>query len=322
MLTPSWTSAKNMGKLAQLAMQVTSPTLLSNYASMLEMQHKYEEALRCYSRAKDAVNQTKLYLSLSKIDEALTVVRESRSREAAKLVAVYFERLGDSKTILEFYVLADMKNEACSLAKNSGLLAEYVELLGEQATTDDYVTAATFYEQRKESLLAGKFFMLAERYEPALAHFLRSGSPASLELAIDLVGKAKNDNLTHELIAYLMSGSGRAEEGSSFPANRDPKYIFKLYMSLGQFREAARTALIIAKEEWVSGSYRAARDLLFSTYQHLWQSGHHVPSQMRHMLMLLQSYLLVKARDSPFSIRLRLVVDQSRSFSLWINCTL
>ena len=38
-------------------------------------------------------------------------------------------------------------------------------------------------------------------------------------------------------------------------------------MSLKQYREAARTAIIIAKEDQASGSYRAAHDVLFEMYQ-------------------------------------------------------
>ena len=42
-------------------------------------------------------------------------------------------------------------------------------------------------------------------------------------------------------------------------------------MSLKQYREAARTAIIIAKEDQASGSYRTAHDVLFEMYQVLYQ---------------------------------------------------
>jgi len=34
---------------------------------------------------------------------------------------------------------------------------------------------------------------------------------------------------------------------------KDAKYLFRLYMALKQYREAARTAIIIAREEQCSG---------------------------------------------------------------------
>ena len=37
-------------------------------------------------------------------------------------------------------------------------------------------------------------------------------------------------------------------------------------MSLGQYREAARTAVIIAREDQAAGNYRNAHDVLFNMY--------------------------------------------------------
>ena len=54
--------------------------------------------------------------------------------------------------------------------------------------------------------------------------------------------------LTHQLMDYLMG------EFDNEP--KDAKYLFKLYMALSQFREAAKTAVIIAREEQNSGQYQ------------------------------------------------------------------
>ncbi|KNE64085.1 hypothetical protein AMAG_09147 [Allomyces macrogynus ATCC 38327] len=302
---------KNLGKLQPIIKHVQTPTYLSEYGRLLEAQQRPEEALAAYERANDAASQTRVFLALSRIDEAVAVVRASRSRDAAKQVAEYLARLGDAKTVLEFYLLADMKSEAYARAKDAGLLGEYVDLLGSDATADERLAAATHYEQKRDSFRAGKYYLKAHQFEAALAHLLRSGTRAALDLAIETVGQAKNDVLTHELIAYLMSGGmapgglatvvppgdnvgGTGGDGSGPAPIRDPRYIFKLYMSLEQFREAARIAVIIAREEWVAGNYRAARDVLFETQRQLVAGKHHVPAQMRHMLLLLHSYILVK----------------------------
>ena len=65
-------------------------------------------------------------------------------------------------------------------------------------------------------------------------------------------------------------------------------------MSLKQYREAARTAIIIAKEDQTCGSYRAGHDVLFDMYQKLLQQKIKIPAEMAHNLMLLHSYILVK----------------------------
>ena len=58
---------------------------------------------------------------------------------------------------------------------------------------------------------------------------------------LEVVGKARSDMLTHTLIDYLMG----EEDGEP----KDPNYIFRLYMALGNFSQAAKTAVIIAKQE-------------------------------------------------------------------------
>ena len=52
-----------------------------------------------------------------------------------------------------------------------------------------------------------------------------------------------------------------------FFAFQEAKYLFRLYMALKQYREAARTAIIIAREDQNAGNYRNAHDVLFSMYR-------------------------------------------------------
>lgn len=44
---------------------------------------------------------------------------------------------------------------------------------------------------------------------------------------------------------------------------QDAKYLFKFYLAISQYREAARTAILIAKEDQAAGNYRNAHDVLF-----------------------------------------------------------
>ena len=48
---------------------------------------------------------------------------------------------------------------------------------------------------------------------------------------------------------------------------KDAKYLFRLYMAKGQYKEAAKTAIIIAREEQAQGNYRNAHDVLFNMHQ-------------------------------------------------------
>ena len=47
---------------------------------------------------------------------------------------------------------------------------------------------------------------------------------------------------------------------------QDAKYLFRLYMALEQYRDAARTAILIAREDQAAGNYRNAHDVLFYMY--------------------------------------------------------
>ncbi|XP_014673105.1 PREDICTED: WD repeat-containing protein 19-like [Priapulus caudatus] len=75
---------------------------------------------------------------------------------------------------------------------------------------------------------------------------------------------------------------------------QDAKYLFRLYMALQQYREAARTAIIIAREEQYNGNYRSAHDVLYSMYRELRLHGITVSTEMASNLMVLHSYILVK----------------------------
>ena len=83
-------------------------------------------------------------------------------------------------------------------------------------------------------------------------------SVLDLDKAIEVVGKARTDVLTHTLISFL---SGETDG--------DPKpkiYVFRLYLALGKFPQAAQMANGIARQELDQGRLRAAHEILFETY--------------------------------------------------------
>ena len=73
--------------------------------------------------------------------------------------------------------------------------------------------------------------------------------------------------------------------------------MFRLYVALKMHREAAKTAVIIAREEQARGQYRVAHDVLFGMYQELKSQGIKIPAEMTNNLMLIHSYLIVKVLD-------------------------
>lgn len=162
---------------------------------------------------------------------------------------------------------------------------------------------STYFEMKNELAQAGLFMLHAGNYTKAVRLLIKSRDTNAIDLAIKAVGQAKNDAITHEVIDYLMGEvdgvpkvllSITAHCTNDLNTIQDAKYIFKLYMALGQYKEAARTAIIIAKEEQGMGNYRAAHDLLLENYLQLRMHYGKIPAEIDRMLMIVHSYVLVK----------------------------
>lgn len=61
-------------------------------------------------------------------------------------------------------------------------------------------------------------------------------------------------------------------------------------------KEAAKIAIIIAREEQNRGAYRMAHRLLFEMQQELIHEKMKIPAELDSNLMLLHSYLIIKVR--------------------------
>ncbi|NXH92488.1 WDR19 protein, partial [Edolisoma coerulescens] len=282
---------KNWAKVGELLPHVSSPKIHLQYAKAKEADGRYAEAVIAYEHAKQWDNVIRLYLDhLNNPEKAVDIVRETQSLEGAKMVARFFLQLGDYGSAIQFLVMSKCNNEAFTLAQQHNKMEIYADIISSQGTTnEDYQSIALYFETEKKHFQAGKFFLLCGQYGRALRHFMKSPSTEdnlAMEMAIETVGRAKDEALTNQLIDYLMG------EGDGMP--QDAKYLFRLYMALKQYREAARTAIIIAREEQCSGNYRNARDVLFSMYSELKTQKIKISSEMATNLMILHSYILVK----------------------------
>ncbi|KXJ24489.1 WD repeat-containing protein 19 [Exaiptasia diaphana] len=109
---------KNWAKVGELLNQVTSPKLHAQYAKAKEADGKYKEAARAYEAAKDYDNVIRINLDyLQNPEEAVRVVKEAQSVEGAKMVAKFFQNLGDFGSAIQFLVLSKCNDEAFQLAQ-------------------------------------------------------------------------------------------------------------------------------------------------------------------------------------------------------------
>ncbi|XP_004681546.2 PREDICTED: WD repeat-containing protein 19 [Condylura cristata] len=282
---------KNWAKVGELLPHVSSPKIHLQYAKAKEADGRYKEAIVAYENAKQWNSVIRIYLDhLNNPEKAVSIVRETQSLEGAKMVARFFLQLGDYGSAIQFLVMSKCNNEAFTLAQQHNKMEIYADIIGsEDTTTEDYQSIALYFEGEKRHLQAGKFFLLCGQYSRALKHFLKcpnSEDNVAIEMAIETVGQAKDELLTSQLIDHLM--------GESDGVPKDAKYLFRLYMALKQHQDAARTAIVIAREEQCAGNYRNAHDVLFGMYAELKSQKIKIPSEMATNLMILHSYILVK----------------------------
>ncbi|XP_078047935.1 intraflagellar transport protein Oseg6 [Augochlora pura] len=287
---------KNWQKVGQLLPQISSAKINIQYAKAKEAEGKYEEAAKAYETAKDFENIIRINLEhLNNPARSVEVVQQTRSVEGAKMVAKYFQKMNDYNSAIKFLILSNCHDEAFQLANQHGKMELYGEILintvdDDNARKEDFRSLAMHFESQKNNLLAGKYYFYAKEYQKALRHLLKAAQLMAdenevLSLAIDTVASSKDDKLANQMIDFLLGGDGLP---------KDPKYLFRLYMAIKQYRDAAKTAIIIANEEQINGNYRNAHDVLFSMYQELKRNKITIPLEMQNNLRLLHSYILVR----------------------------
>ncbi|RZB40660.1 WD repeat-containing protein 19 [Asbolus verrucosus] len=288
---------RNWQKIGELLPKITSNKIHLQYAVAKEQEGKYEEAVRAYYTAKDFDSVIRIQLEhLNNPEIAVDLVQETKSTEGAKLVAKFFQKLNDYTSAIKFLVLSKCNEEAFDLARKHGKMQLYGEILLNTLSPDelrpqDFNSVALHFENERNNLLAGIYWFHAKEFGKAMKHLLKAAKSNSKEneaitAAIDVVASSKDEGLSNQLIEFLL--------GESDGLPKDPKYLFRLYMARKQYREASKSALIIANEEQINGNYRNAHDVLFAMYQELRQNDIKIPNEMQANLMLLHSYILVR----------------------------
>lgn len=277
---------KNLAKAAPLMAKVRTPKIHAQFGRAKEAAGDFSAASDAYEAACDMDNVVRIQLeNLHNPEKAFSIVRDTKSSEGALAVAKYCSESGNFRCAIEFLLMANKEDDAFALALAHNEVDAFAHLLGEGISIERAAKVASQYEQSHLPARAAEFYQICGNYNKALRLFLQCGD-AELTKAIDVVGKARNDMLTHTLIDYLMG------ENDGIP--KDPNFIFRLYMALGNYAQAAKTAIIISRQEQELGNYKMAHDVLVETHRQLEAHKIHVGQDLRNSLMLLHSYVLVK----------------------------
>lgn len=113
---------------------------------------------------------------------------------------------------------------------------------------------AQYFEGRGSYSEAAKHYEVSGNFLKSLNLYKKAGEEY-LDLCIDMIGRAKNDNLTLSLLAYIMG------EDDGIP--KDPHYAYKVYRVLEKYTEASKIALTIWSQEMERGNYQQAHYYLF-----------------------------------------------------------
>ena len=327
------TGANGLAAASPLMRLIDNPRLLTTFARAKAAAKEYVEAAAAFERAGEWDSAVKLYIeNIRDIPRARSLVRATRNVEAAALLAAHCIATRDVGDGVEFLVTAKRIDDAFSLAEKHGEMNSVVRALRFAAAIDagnvdtlaasavlpragsgaplavvdrtpsaeaeaviaatrlvpaEAVRAARYFEARGDSPAAAALFAEAGRADDAMRLYLGAGD-AFLDEAIAVAGSARDDAVTRRLVEHLMGES----TGATPP--RDPRYLFKLHMALGDTPAAGRTALVIARQEQELGNYKVAHAILFDAYEAIVRAGGHVPNELLGALALLHSYLLIR----------------------------
>ena len=288
--------------------KVSSPKLHLQYARAKESEGKLAEAAEAYELGRDFDSVVRLRLQhLNDPERAYSLVRTSRSTEAAALAARHCRSRGDVRRAIEFLLLSRDGAEAFTLARENDQVAHYADALGKDGTPEEYRRLAAYFESKGEHARAGDAHA-ASAHAAAVRSFLKIGG-ACVDRAIDVAGEARNDAVTAIVVEYL--------SGDADGVPKDHAYLFKLRVALREYDAAAPLSALVAKQEQEMGNYKMAHAQLFETHEELTAEGKRPPAELTRQLSLLHSYVLVKClvRRKDHDGAARLLARVSRNIS-------
>ncbi|KAG1674427.1 hypothetical protein FOA52_012954 [Chlamydomonas sp. UWO 241] len=274
-------------EMYERAGQVSTSKLHLQFAKAKEAENRFAEAAVAYEAAGDMDSVVRLSLErLNAPQRAYAIVRKTRSVEAAALLARFCLSSQDFAGAVEFLLLAGQMDQAFDIAQGHSEMDTFARIVQSTAKAVDYKRIAEYYESRGEYEKAGDMWAASEEDAKAVQLYLKVGNNVAVDKAIKVVERTRN----HTTGVLVMDYVNEEVDGS-----RKDEYRFKLNIAMGQYADAARDAMEMARLEQEEGNYRVAHDKLFATVQQLESLNKAVPTELMRMLSLLHSYTLVKS---------------------------
>lgn len=154
-------------KVHSILPHVTNSKMHAVYAKSCEADENFNEAIEYYRNAGDLDSVVRIYVEqLADPHSAAEIVVETRSPEGSKLLAHFYQNVGDHEQALRFLILCGSLTEAFILAKKHNKIRQYAELLehSDTASPSHFLSVAEYFENEKYTLLGGKYYYFAKEY--------------------------------------------------------------------------------------------------------------------------------------------------------------
>jgi WD repeat-containing protein 19 len=304
----------NFAKAAPLMDKISTPKIHLQYAKAKEAAKEWAAAAAAYEKARDMDSVIRLSLHhLDNAPRAFEIVRATKSAEGAALVAHYCQQHNNFQAAIEFLLLAKRSEEAFAMAKEHREMDKYCLALGEDGTQDEYARIASYYEDARDYARAGEYYARVGDFARSVKLYLQCSDTAHIDAAIGVVKKAQGSPGSELLVRQLHDFLIGETDGKV----KDLNFIFRLYMAIGEFAQAANTAILIASQEQQCGQYAVAHSILYAMHQDLVREGLPIPNELRRNLVLLHSYTLAKKMSAKkeHELAARMLVRVAKSIS-------
>lgn len=279
--------SKNFTAAAPLMAKIASPKLHIQFAKAKEAEGKYADAANAYEAAGDYDNVVRLCLDrINNPQKAYTLVRKSASVVGAGMLTKYCLQVNDWKGAVEFLLLAKQVDQAFDVAQAHQEMDTFAHILQQDCRPEEAQRIGNYNESRGEFEKAADVWSSQGEHRRAAQLYLKNGGTSCLDKVVHLVETSGDMEMGRELMEYISA----ALEGQV----RD-SYRFKTHIAMGQYVEAAKAAVEVARFEQEEGNYKVAHSKLLSTHQQLTSLGHTPPQELQRALLLLHSYVLVKS---------------------------
>ena len=270
---------------ANLIPKLSDAKVLRSIGVQLEREGQLETAAEALQRGNDWESVVRVLLKVN-LDRATAIARQHPTATVCRLVAEHCVNLGNFNYAIEFLIREGRSDDAFKIAELHSQVDVFAKLIGDDGNKQQYEAIAKYFDSHQQLMDAGKFYGKAGYSGKALRCYMKDGSDAAMDAALDLAEKISDTDLRNNLLQFLTDHMNK-ENGKDF------KYLMRMFIIMQHFDEAAQTGLSVSDQLRSNGEYKASRDLIFDVILQLSKYNFPISAELKHSLILGHSYLLV-----------------------------